>query len=316
MRFVFVPARHLLFAFAVSVFIVHGHLGAAVLGWTTGGSPGVIQTANRDATNIQPLPFPLSGSSLGEIHFSHATEQWFWFDFRSIKRANIDGSNPQVLITDNNMATTSGDFAIDDANQRIYWVNSIGELKRMNFDGSNILTLRSDLVSPRAVEVDPINNRLFWTEYGAANAPVYMADLNGGGRTAIAWVSSLRAIMDMAADPVAKQLYWTAASSFRTEQVQRVGYALATPTTLLDQELGNLANMTLDLTAGKMLMVDSLSGTIYEANLDGSGLNTLLASPSPRPYHLTLLIPEPSSWLLCVACLGMLHRRSIAPRPR
>lgn len=284
---------------AACLLIPAGHPAAAsMLGWTTGGSPGMIQTAYRDGTNIQPLPNPQTGS-FAEIHYSDSTGQWFWFDWHSIKRADFDGANAQVVATDNDMYTTSGDFAIDDVNQWVYWVNSTGQLRRIDFDGSNAVTLRTDLVSPRAVEVDPVNGKLFWVEYGQINAPVCMANLNGTGKTTIALVSSLRAISDLAVDPQAQQLYWTATSSFRTEQVQRRGFSYGPATTLLDMELGNLSDVTLDLNSGNMLLVNSSSGIIYEANLDGSQLAPLVSDSSNRPLHVAISpIPEPSTAML------------------
>lgn len=293
---------------AACLLIPAGHPAAAsMLGWTTGGSPGSIRTSNRNGTNIQPLPNPQTGS-FAEIHYSDSTGQWFWFDWHSIKRADFDGANAQVVVTDNDMWTTSGDFAIDDVNKRVYWVNSIGQLRRIDFNGLNAVTLQTGLVSPRAVEVDPVNGKLFWVEYGQTEAPVYMANLNGTGKTTIALVSSLRAISDLAVDPQAQQLYWTATSSFRTEQVQRRGFSYGLPTTLLDMELGNLSDVTLDLNNGKMLLVNSSSGIIYEANLNGSQLAPLVSDSSNRPLHVALSpVPEPSTLvLLSVGAIGLL----------
>ncbi len=286
--------------------------GAPLLCWTTANG---INTAQRDGTHVGTLINGPSGDRFAEIQVNTANEQIYWFEYRSIKRAGYDGSNPQAVITDNNMYTTAGDFALDRANGRVYWANQLGELRRANLDGSSPQTLRTGLLSSGALEVDPVNRKLFWLEYEGNGSAIYMGDLNGGGRTYLAYVEPTWKVTDLAVDTQTARLYWSETAMSVNERVRRLSYAPGTPTVLINAELGYLSNVTLDLDLGKMLLVDRSGGRILEAGLDGSGLTTLITGET-RPSHLTILpVPEASSLtLLAVGTLTAFRRR--APRRR
>jgi len=136
-----------------------------------------IKTANLDGTGINTL-ISTTSDNLGEIQTHTATGQIYWFEWRSIKRADYDGSNLETVLTDNNMYTTAGDFALDQLNGHIYWANQLGELRRANLDGSNPQLLRTGLLSNGAIEVDPVNQNLFWLEYSASGTHIRMGNLD------------------------------------------------------------------------------------------------------------------------------------------
>jgi len=256
-----------------------------------------IKTADRDGTGINTL-ISTAGDSFGEIHVNPVTEQIYWFEWRSINRANYDGSNIETVITDNRMFTTAGDFALDQLNGQIYWANADGHLRRANLDGSNPQLLRTGLLSSGAIEVDPGNQKLFWLEYSGSGTFIRMGDLNGTSSTLLATVPSNWKITDLTVDPRTSRLYWTETGMSVNERVRSLGYAPGTPTVLIDAELGYLNNVTLDLDAGKMLLVERDGGRILEAALDGSNLTTIITGQT-RPYHLTILpIPEPATLIL------------------
>lgn len=281
---------------------------APLLCWTMSNA---IKTANLDGTGINTL-IPTTTDSFGEIQVNTATGQIYWFDWRSIKRANYDGSNVQTVLTDNNMYTTAGDFALDQLNGHIYWANQLGELRRANLDGSNPQLLRTGLLSIGAIEVDPVNQKLFWLEYSGSGTYIRMGDLNAVSSTLLTTVPSNWKITDLAVDPQASRLYWSETGMSVNERVRRLGYAYGTPAVLIDAELGYLNNLTLNLDAGQMLLVERNGGRILQARLDGTDLTTIISGQT-RPYHLTILpVPEPASLaLMGLACLVALRR----PRP-
>ena len=111
-------------------------------------------------------------------------------------------------------------------------------------------------------------------------------------------------------DAQASRLYWSETGMSVNERVRRLGYAYGTPAVLIDAQLGYLNNITLDLDAGTMLLVERDGGRILEAGLDGSNLTTIISGQT-RPYHLTILpVPEPATLILMgLASLVALRRR-------
>lgn len=285
--------------------IVHA---APMLCWTDADA---IDTANRDGTNISTLrsTLPYSGQ-LAEIHHNAATSQIYWYENRAIKRANYDGSNVQTVVTDNSMYVTSGDFALDQTNGHVYWTNSSGQLRRAGLDGSNPQTLATGLASISAVEVDPVHQKLFWLKYSGNGTAIYMSDLMGGNATYLTDIDPRWKVTDLAVDSQAGHLYWSETGMSVNERVRRMGLAPGTPTVLVNAELGNLNDVTIDRDTMKMLMVDSSGGRILESGLDGSNLSTLISGAAGAQHVTILPVPEPATvFLVGLAGVAVLRRR-------
>jgi hypothetical protein len=101
----------------------------------------------------------------------------YWADGDSIWAANLDGSNPQTLVT----APKSLGVAV--AASRVYWSdNNDATINVANLDGSNPRTLVSSPTGlPAGVAVDA--SHLYWTN--AAGRTVNQANLDGTGAHAI-----------------------------------------------------------------------------------------------------------------------------------
>jgi hypothetical protein len=269
---------------------------APMLCWTDADA---IDTANRDGTNISTLrsTFPSSGQ-LAEVHHNAVTGQIYWFENHSIKRANYDGSNAQVVVTDNNMWVTSGDFALDQTNGHVYWTNASGQLRRAGLDGSSPQTLLTGLASITAIEVDPVHQKLFWLKYSGNGTAIYMSNLTGGNATWLADIDPRWRVTDLAVDPQAGRLYWSETGMSVNERVRRLGLGPGTPTVLVDAELGYLNDVTIDLDAMKLLMVDRDGGRILQSGLDGSNLSTLISGAAGAQHVTVLPVPEPATAIL------------------
>jgi hypothetical protein len=269
---------------------------AASIGWIKTGS---LMLAKRDASD--PVPIAGTSSVVKRLHFDEPTGKWFWMDFNSIKCADFDGSNVQTVVTDA-LTSANVDMDIDSVNGKIYWNNNNGQIRRCNFDGTALATIRSGLTAPYALAVDPINNKLFWTDYGGSNTNVYAGDLNANNPALIGWVSSLWLIADMDVDPVAQQVYWAGTSSFRAELIQRHGYGYSSSaTTLINTEQGYIRSLKLDPTTGTMIMADASGGRILEANTNGTNLTVLYNGGAGTPLAAavsSLDIPEPTTLAL------------------
>lgn len=84
----------------------------------------------------------------------------------TIKRANLDGSNIQTLITFPSGAqtlTVSG-FALDTLRKKMYW-STAKAIQRANLDGTSIETIFQNGTSIQQISVDIFNREIFWTDY-------------------------------------------------------------------------------------------------------------------------------------------------------
>ena len=160
----------------------------------------------------------------------------------------------------------------------VFWSDrSPGQLKRMNFDGSNLQTiiLSGAVTSPggnvRGIAVDTISNRVFWADNTAKR--LLRANFDGSASvilTTLAGSSSFPA--DVRLDLANQFFYWC-------DQTRKVIQRSTLDGLNVADVITNAAPtgpyfMDLDIAAGKIYWGDFSgvvsNGSIYRANLDGS----------------------------------------------
>ena len=191
-------------------------IGDRQLYWTsqTGPSTGTINTANLDGSGAAVLTSILS-VPIG-IAVDLVDGQLYWTNSRGrIQRANLEGSGIQsvmenlsdprdiVLHKDYIYWTESGDrirrvnltgqqvvqdVAVNLGNvgglavsaKKLYWTeatdSSAGTINRADLNGTNFKTLATILSVPMGMVVDPVENKLYWTN---SRGRVQRANLNG-----------------------------------------------------------------------------------------------------------------------------------------
>ena len=136
---------------------------------------GKVQRLNLDGSNFQPnlitgLDIPKNLAldiSEGKIYWTEASGR--------IRRANLDGSDVE------NVATGLGtpmDLAVFDGT--VYWTEMTGEnqgeIQRVNLDGTNTEMLLTLTSIPRGIALDPMENKLYWTN---SRGKIQRANLDG-----------------------------------------------------------------------------------------------------------------------------------------
>lgn len=162
----------------------------------------------------------------------------------------------------------------------IYWTDrGASQLKRMNFDGSNLQTnvLSGAVTTPgtniRGIAVNNSANALFWADNGADR--LLRANLDGSASTILVTIAGGNSFpADIRLYPPLKQLYWC--DQLRN-RIQRSGI----DGTLVTDIITNAAAsgpyfMDLDPGAAKIYWGDFSGGSIYRASLDGTARETLL----------------------------------------
>jgi hypothetical protein len=120
--------------------------GSDTLCW---GDDGQIMCTNLDAT--EELVVVTDAYARGMA--LDGAGKIYWIERDRIRRANVDGSNAEDLVT--GLAGEGRDIALDPRAGELYWLAG-GLLRRSNLDGSDIVELVTGLVSPFRIALDLI----------------------------------------------------------------------------------------------------------------------------------------------------------------
>jgi sugar lactone lactonase YvrE len=238
---------------------------------TTNGT-GRIRRANLDGSEVEdPLVTEVDGDDLVGpygIALDTAAGKMYWADPEAdkIQRANLDGSGAETLLDENDV-TDPVDVDLDVAAGKMYWTepgtatlmsgtgeDCTGSIKRANLDGSNVEGVWTGLCGPAGIALDIAAGKVYWTEWGVATAPVFTsvsdeptcpgkvrrANLDGSDGIEDL-VENLCRPLDIAVDVDEGKMYWSSGRVYAHSQ---------------------LAN--------------TISCKIQRANLNGSGVQTLL----------------------------------------
>ena len=189
------------------------------------------------------------------ISYGQGSAKIYWEESDRIRRANLDGSNVEDIIT-GLKATIDIDLDLD--NRKIYWIgNAYSKIYRANLDGSDIETIidgekliadpDKHAFSPINITLDPLNGKIYWGNW-TGRWGISRADYDGS------------IIEDIRIAPVDGGLF----------------------AITVDAE-----NIQLDVKAGKIYFVDSLNDNIARVNFDGSNYENLGIS-IVDPYGLAL----------------------------
>ena len=162
----------------------------------------------------------------------------------------------------------------------VFWTDrGASQLKRMNFDGSNLqtITLSGVLTAPgsniRGIAVDVASNRVFWADNGADR--LLRANLDGSSSVILYTITNGNSFpADVRLDLGNQFFYWC--DQLRN-RIQRSDLSGSSVTDIVTNAAPTGPYfMDVDAAAGKIYWGDFGGGAIYRANLDGSERETLL----------------------------------------
>ncbi len=219
----------------------------------------------------------------------------------SIFRSDLDGRNMTTIIAPGDTFTPK-QLQIDKPNGKLYWSDREGmRVMRANLDGSRIETLiDTSQGDPRpgadpvkwcvGVAIDLDGGKLYWTQKGGDNAGegrILRASLDiprgqtPTNRTDIELLyDKLPEPIDLDLDLETRLLYWTdRGNPPRGNTVSRAPLDTPRggrpPPEIVFSNLMEGIGLALDPKHGRMFITD-FAGSVYSANLDGSGQKTLL----------------------------------------
>jgi len=271
---------------------------------------GRLLTAKPDGSDLRVL---LSSGMSGPdgVAVDVQAKQIYWtnmgkvkVDDGSIQRLDLDGTHLTTIIPVGGTFTAK-QLKLDKKNGKLYWSDREGmRVMRANLDGSRVETLieaaRGDEARLDArnwcvgIAVDTDRGKIYWTQKGGDNANLGVIRRAGidipKGETA-ANRSDVEVLFDGLPEPIdmdldlnTRMMYWTdRGDPPNGNTVNRAPMDLTggfDPKNRKDLEilvtgLREGIGISLDL-KGRRIFFTDLSGTVYAANLDGSGKKALL----------------------------------------
>ncbi|MDE0426536.1 MAG: DUF5050 domain-containing protein [Candidatus Poribacteria bacterium] len=196
----------------------------------------------------------------------------------SIKRANLDGSNVQGLVTLNSIPNS---ISVDTTRGKLYWTNSRGHIQQSNRSGKQIRNLVQNLDSPDHIVVDTVDAKLYWTE---ASGRIRRANLNGKSIQNIA--SNLGTINGIAISDN-KIYYGTTRIGASSGSIGRANFNGSSALPIINLR-SILSGIAIDSASNKLYWTES-DGHMWRANLNGKNIQQVV-SDLPSPTRLVLRI--------------------------
>ena len=216
----------------------------------------------------------------------------------SIERVDLDGGNRTTVVPEGGTFTPK-QLHLEKTSGKLYWCDREGmRVMRCNLDGSQIETLvdtsQGDSRPGKdqtkwcvGITVDPQRGKFYWTQKGGDDANVgriFRANIEipksetAANRTDIElFFDNLPEPIDLELDLEHRVLYWTdRGDPPRGNTVNRasVDKKPDSPQIVFDHLMEGIG-IALDVAGNRMFMTD-LAGSVYSANLDGSGKNNFL----------------------------------------
>ncbi len=270
---------------------------ASVAGSEVTISPVAAGSATVTVTATDPGGLAAAQTIEVTVQSAQAPRKMYWSEGgpvgsagREIQRANLDGSNIEVVITAEIL--NSHGIALDIAAGKMYHTDGNSDkIRRFNLDGTgttetlvetrNLVDppLAATATAPMGIALDLANNKMYWADQNANK--IQRADLDGSNVEDL--VTGLDNPYAIALDLVNNKMYW---SDWGTDKIQRVDlmatFPVAAPSSdiqdVITAGVGDSRGIALDVAAGKIYYTDRSSDRIRRADLDGSNIENNLVN--------------------------------------
>ena len=243
--------------------------------WGDGGTYQ-IQRADPDGSNIETI---VTGVQPWDLALDVAGGKIYWVSHRAfqnnVQRANLDGSNVEELVS----GRGGQGIGLDVAAGKMYWAGNSG-IHRANLNGSGIETLITGLLNPDSMDLDLIDNKIYWTD--SLEGTIYRANLNGTNIELL--VTGLNHPQGLNLDLANGKMYWSNWPPL--DKIQRANLD-GTGIEDIAPGLGGLEGIALDFNAGKMYWTDFNIDKIQRANFDGTDIEDLVTTGLSHPQAIT-----------------------------
>ncbi len=199
----------------------------------------------------------------------------YWCEeFNHIKRADLDGSNIETLISPPN---TEEPQAIALTDTKIYWVNDFNNtIKRADIDGSNVELLVTGLNKPVGIAIE--GTKMYWTDQN--NSKIQRADLDGSN---VEDLVTTGLVFPHAITTTSSKMYWSDGGTDKIQRANLDGSGVEDLVTNIEFASG------LAISGTKMYWTGNGSGgseKIQRSDLDGNNVEDIITSGLNDPFGL------------------------------
>ena len=236
--------------------------------------PSVIRSANLDGTGIETLvtSFP----AITGVALDQSGGHLYWAGWEGIKRANLDGTAEEVLVS----GPRNGIIGLDAAGGKIYWSPGFSNvILRTNLDGSGLETIIELGFRDRigSLDLDVSAGKLYWT----TGETIQRANLDGSELDTL--FSGLDGASQLNLHLLTGKMYWLNAQQGIVHRSNLDG----TEKDEVALEEGTApTSLALDPSSEDMYWVDLLNGSLQRTNLDGGAIDNLVVSPVRMPWAI------------------------------
>ena len=279
----------------------YGQIPFYAFGNWTGGPDAEPELATADSNGSNVTAIREEDFAIYEISYNQNNGKIYGANASSsgIFSINLDGSGYSTLV--GGQALASG-FALDLSGGKMYWTDTtLFTISRANIDGTGSETLISGLTgTPWALDVDTVNNKIYWLEAGNRLA---RSDLDGTNIETL--VSGIGAgDYGVAVNPAAGKVYWTQSSQIRRANLDGTSNELF----VSSPASGTLYVLEYDNSKGqdKLYWTDyGTTGYIRSVNSDGTGQAIDMSTTTITTISGVAIVPEPSTYALIVGALAL-----------
>ena len=228
-----------------------------------------IYQVNLDGTGIEEV---IAGVNAGSLGIDEVDGKIYWLqdDPPKIRRANMDGTNIEDLVTSGLNVPRGID--VDEVGRKLYWTDrSNDQIMCSELDGSNVVTIISGVDRVQGIEVEPVEGKIYWSQEGIGH-PGYICRANLDGTGSETLVSADMDPEDVAVDRDNGKIYWT---ENRYKFIQSANLDGSNPETIVSG-LSCPFGIEVDVAGGKIYWGEVDYDCIQRANLDGSNLENFM----------------------------------------
>lgn len=167
-----------------------------------------------------------------------------------------------------------------------------GEVKCSNIDGSNQITVASNQIDLRGIDIDPIAQRVYWIDNGSGNGvKINNAPISGGTVTEVT-LFGIQSLIDLAVDPAGGKVYFTDSISVRRMSLSGANLETLFTPPVIPFGVGTINPFPYAIAVapeiGKVYWTDFVLGAVSRGNLDGSGSIEPIASNQSSPQGIDI----------------------------